>query len=224
VPFVAAFVAGVLTLLAPCGALLLPASLAYSLGGRLALVRRGLLFLAGLATVLVPLGTSAGIVGTLLIVHRGTSILIAGLVLVGLGIVQARGGWRVVPARVLEHRLSAFQLGLVYAMGGFCSGPLLGGVLTVAAASASVPLAVGLMLVYALGMALPLFALVAVWQRIELRWVRQHAELVSGCLLAALGVGFIVFQGTSGLSGLYDDLGITGLGLSLDAWLAERLP
>jgi cytochrome c biogenesis protein CcdA len=52
-------------------------------------------------------------------------------------------------------------------MGGFCSGPLLGEVLTVAAASGSLPLAVGLMLVYALGMALPLFALVALWQRAE---------------------------------------------------------
>jgi hypothetical protein len=97
-------------------------------------------------------------------------------------------------------------------------------VLTVAAASASVPLAVVLMLVYGLGMALPLFALVAVWQRLELGWVRQHAELVSGCLLAAQGLGYVVFQGSSGLSGLYDDLGITSLGLSLDAWLAERLP
>jgi cytochrome c biogenesis protein CcdA len=224
VPFAAAFVAGLLTLLAPCGAMLLPASLAYALSGRPALARRGLLFLAGLATVLLPLGTAAGIVGTLLVVHRSTSILVAGLILVGLGVVQARGGLGLVPARLLEHRLSAYQLGLVYAMGGFCSGPLLGGVLTVAAGSGSLPLAVGLMLVYALGMALPLFVLVAMWQRLELRWVRQHAEVVSGWLLVALGVGFIVFQGSSGLSGLYDDLGITRLGLGLDAWVAERVP
>ena len=96
--------------------------------------------------------------------------------------------------------------------------------LTVAAATQSVPLAVGLMLVYALGMALPLFALVALWQRIELGWLRQHAELISGGVLVALGVGFVVFQGSSGLSGLYDDLGVTGFGLAVDGWLAERFP
>ena len=43
-------------------------------------------------------------------------------------------------------------------------------------------------------------------------------------MLVALGVGFVVFQGSSGLSGLSDDLGITGFGVAIDRWLAEQFP
>jgi cytochrome c biogenesis protein CcdA len=193
---------------------------------------RALLFIAGLATVLVPLGFGAALVGTLLVVHRSASILVIGGLLIALGVLQARGGLRLVPTGLLERRLTAFHLGLVYAVGGFCSGPLLGGVLTLAVGAAQPLVGAALLLVFAVGMALPLFALAAIWQRVgrsvgrdraDLRWLRQHADALGGALLIALGVGFIVFQGGSGLSGVYADLGLTARGAVLEAWLAEQL-
>ena len=222
--FLAAFLGGLLTLLAPCGALLVPASLAYGLSGTSTdRLTRWLLFVAGLAAVLLPLGIGAAVVGSLLIVHRSTTVLVLGALLVVLGVVQVRGGVRLVPARLLEHRLTAFHLGLVYGVGGFCSGPLLGGVLTVAATSSEPVLAVALLLAFAVGMALPLVVFATLWQRLELGWLRRRADLLGGVALITLGVGFVVFQGSSGLSGLYADLGITALGGSLEARLAETL-
>lgn len=220
--YAAAFVGGLLTLLAPCGALLVPASLAYGTaeGGRAERVRRGALFVAGLLAVLLPLGLAAGAIGALLVVHRTASLLVLGGVLIGLGILQLRGGFRLAPSRLLEQRLTAFQLGLVYAVGGFCSGPLLGGVLTVAAASGQPARAAALLVTFGLGMAVPLFVLAALWRRVRIP--RGRSDVVGGVLLIVLGAGFVLFQGGSGLSGIYSDLGITRVGSALEAWFAER--
>ena len=62
VSFAAAFAGGVLSLLAPCSALLLPAFFAYAFTSRTELFGRTLLFLAGLCTVFVPLGLGASFV------------------------------------------------------------------------------------------------------------------------------------------------------------------
>src|SRR5262245_3176538 len=61
--FAAACAGGLLALLAPCSALLLPAFFAYAFANRAALLKGSLLFLAGLCTVLLPLGLAASLVG-----------------------------------------------------------------------------------------------------------------------------------------------------------------
>ena len=57
---VAAFAAGVLALLSPCSALLLPSFFAYAFADARALVARTTVFYLGLLLTLVPLGTGAG--------------------------------------------------------------------------------------------------------------------------------------------------------------------
>src|ERR1700704_760743 len=89
--FAAAFAGGVLALLAPCSALLLPAFFAYAFANRTALVRASVLFLLGLCTVLLPLGLVASLAGALFIAHRQLTILAAGLVLIALGALQTFG-------------------------------------------------------------------------------------------------------------------------------------
>src|SRR5919206_3170509 len=89
--FVAAFAGGLLSLLAPCSALLLPAFFAYAFTSRTQLLGRTVLFLAGLCTVFVPLGLGASLVATLLIDQRRTTILVAGLLLIGFGILELLG-------------------------------------------------------------------------------------------------------------------------------------
>ncbi|MBB1049552.1 cytochrome c biogenesis protein CcdA, partial [Dietzia sp. CW19] len=83
---VGGFLGGVLSILSPCSALLLPAFFAYAFGTRRLLLARTGLFLLGLATVLVPLGAGMGAIGSLFTVHRGTVTLIGGLVVVVLGV------------------------------------------------------------------------------------------------------------------------------------------
>ena len=96
--------------------------------------------------------------------------------------------------------------------------------LTVAAASGQ-PLRGGALLaVYAAGMTVPLFALAAAWDRLRIgqrRWlrgtgvrvgpVRLHTHsVIAGLIFIGLGVVFLRYQGTAGLTGLLAPPSLTG--------------
>lgn len=224
-----AFAAGVLALLSPCSALLLPSFFAYAFASPSLLLRRTVVFYLGLALTLVPLGTGAGLVSTLFYGHRDTLVAVAGWTLVGLGLYQALGRGFQVPfvARLQASAsrvrgdgvLSLLVLGAVYGLAGFCSGPVLGAILTMAATT-SVAGGALLLAVYALGMVAPLFLLAYLWDRWGLArrsWVRGRVvrlgpvqthttSLVSGALFVVIGVLFLRYDGTSGI------IGVLGLG------------
>jgi cytochrome c biogenesis protein CcdA len=228
VGLLAAFAAGVLALLSPCSALLLPSFFAYAFASRFALLLRTAAFYVGLVLTLVPLGTGAGLVSSLFYGHRTVLVAVAGWTIVALGLVQILGrgfampfaGWLQAwsgssagPGRMTW--LATAVLGAVYGLAGFCSGPVLGAILTMAATQDS-PLQGGLLLaVYALGMAAPLFVLALAWDRLRLgerRWlrgrpvtlgpIRTHTtSLVSGTLFVVIGVLFLRYDGTAGITG-----------------------
>lgn len=99
---------------------------------------------------------------------------------------------------------------------GFCAGPILGGILTVAALDGDPFHGGALLAVYALGMAVPMFALALLWDRFDLgrkRWLRGRAlqlgrirlhstSVIGGLVFITLGVVFLVFDGTSALPSL----------------------
>ena len=64
--------------------------------------------------------------------------------------------------------LSTLVLGSVYGLAGFCSGPILGAILTMAVTRETPVEGGALLAVYALGMAAPLFVLAALWDRFDL--------------------------------------------------------
>ncbi|WP_093800183.1 cytochrome c biogenesis CcdA family protein [Streptomyces sp. Wb2n-11] len=223
--YLAAFLGGLLALLSPCSALLLPAFFAYSIDSASRLMARTGIFYAGLATTLVPLGAAGSYAGRLFYGHRDQLVLAGGWLIITLGLAQILG-MGFAPRRIasLSGRIrpttavSVYALGAVYGLAGFCAGPILGSVLTVAAVSGS-PVYGGLLLaVYALGMAVPLFLLALGWERFELgrrRWLRGRAlragrfelhttSLLSGLFFVALGTLFLVFDGTTALPGLLD--------------------
>ncbi|MCX5392077.1 cytochrome c biogenesis CcdA family protein [Streptomyces sp. NBC_00094] len=221
--YFAAFLGGLLALLSPCSALLLPAFFAYSIDTRAKLVARTGILYAGLATTLVPLGAAGSLAGRFFYGHRDLLVTVGGWLIIGLGVLQLLGlGFA--SRRIAEasgrirptSALSVYALGLVYGLAGFCAGPILGSVLTVAALSGS-PAYGGLLLaVYALGMAVPLFVLALLWERYDLgrrRWLRgrplrvgpltlHSTSLLSGLFFIALGTLFLVFDGTTALPGL----------------------
>ena len=221
----AALAAGTLALLSPCSALLLPSFFAYAFASRRALLARTFVFYFGLLLTLVPLGTGASAASSLFYGHRPLLIAIAGWTIIGLGVLQLVGRGFAVPgaarlqAAVSTRRddgwLSTLFLGAVYGLAGFCSGPVLGAILTVAATQESPWQGGALLGVYALGMAAPLFVLAALWDRFDLgrrRWLRGRTlswgavslhttSLLAGLLFITVGVVFLRYDGTAGLTG-----------------------
>ncbi|MGH3855130.1 MAG: cytochrome c biogenesis protein CcdA [Pseudonocardiaceae bacterium] len=236
--YLAALLGGVLALLSPCSALLLPSFFAYAFSGRGELLARTTVFYFGLAATLVPLGVASSSASGLFYGHRAALILIAGWVIIALGAAQIFGrGFAFGPAVRLQQRMAGrggwvgvFGLGAAYGLAGFCSGPILGAVLTIAAVDGQPARGGALLAVYALGMAVPMFVLAALWQRYDLsrrRWLRGRAftlgplhlhttSAISGLLFIGIGVLFLAFDGTAALSG------VLGLTVSTDTQLAAQ--
>ena len=242
--YFAALLGGLLALVSPCSALLLPAFFAYSVDSASRLLARTGTFYAGLATTLVPLGAAGSYAARLFHGHRDALVLGAGWLIIGLGLAQIVGlGFASRRIVALSGRirpttaLSVYALGAVYGLAGFCAGPILGSVLTVAAVSGS-PVYGGLLLaVYALGMAVPLFVLALLWERFDLgrrAWLRgrplragrfelHSTSLLSGLFFVGLGVLFLAYDGTTALPGLLD----VDDSFAVEQWaqrLGERVP
>ncbi|GHF36551.1 cytochrome C biogenesis protein CcdA [Streptomyces mashuensis] len=223
--YLAAFLGGVLALVSPCSALLLPAFFAYSLTGAGRLLLRTGVFYAGLATTLVPLGVASTAASRLFNGHRELLVTAGGWLVIALGLAQIGGlGFASRRAQAAAGRItprtaaSTFLLGCVYGLAGFCAGPILGAVLTVTALDGNPVHGASMLAVYALGMALPLFVLALLWDRFRLGsrgWLRGRelrlgrlrlhtTSLVSGLFFVAIGVLFLRYDGTTGLPGLLD--------------------
>lgn len=219
---IGAFLGGVLALLSPCSAVLLPGFFAYAFGTRRSLAGRTALFYAGLLVTLVPLGVAASSLGALLNENRHAVIVTVSVLLVALGLAQLLGLQVPLPGRTSSHRrdarsgLSVFLLGTAYGVAGVCSGPILGSVLAVAALGDS-PLYGALVLaVYALGMTVPMLLLALLWDRFGLarsRWLRPRGlrvgpvtttltGVIGGVLFVGIGVLLLVTEGTGSLSGV----------------------
>ncbi len=222
---VSAFLGGVLALLSPCAALLLPAFFASSVGSGPRLLLHGGVFYAGLLVLLVPLGLGAGVLGEIFVTQRQTIIVVSSLVLILLGSMQVFGrGFdtsRLLPGQsTLQSRAAvsaglgkSFILGMTSSVAGFCAGPILGAVLTLAATSGNALSSALILSTYGAGMVLPLIVIAAVWTRIGHRGQRMlrgrefsflgrgwhTTSVLTGGLIIVVG---IIFWTTNGLVGV----------------------
>lgn len=178
-----AFIAGVLTFLAPCTLPLVPGYLGFISGvngqvrgaaARRKIFLNGLLFVIGFSVVLVALGSLAGLAGTLLGQYRWLLARAGGVFVILFGLYMT-GILRLPALRFLDAErhvswgrhikpgspVSSFLFGAVFALGWTpCVGPILGAVLTLAATSTTVGQGAFLLAVFALGLGVP-FLLVA---------------------------------------------------------------
>jgi cytochrome c-type biogenesis protein len=170
------FLAGLLSFLSPCVLPLVPSYLAYVGGSsaetasraarRRVTLRNSLLFILGFSLIFILLGASASALGGLLRDNRAWLMTIGGVLVLLFGLMML--GVFKLPFLYREARLSfrgssstpagALLLGMAFAAGWTpCIGPVLGAILTFAAAASTLTHGVALLTIYALGLAIPFF-------------------------------------------------------------------
>lgn len=165
---------------------------------RLHLAFHTLAFVAGLSAVFVALGFSAGLLSHLLFAYGNALRVVAGALLVAMGLIMLD----VLPLPVFKQELrvhfmrkpsgylGSVVVGVAFAAGWTpCIGPILAGILGIAATSGGGAQGGLLLLMYSLGFSLPFLALS---QLLPLtRALRRHTgtvEKVGAVLLIAVGV------------------------------------
>lgn len=217
--FTIAYLGGLVTFLAPCGAFLLPAFFACAFEDRSRLLQRILVFLTGLVIALVPLGFAAGGLGGWLLSNSHLLTVIVGVIITVLGIAQVLA--LPLPKLPLPRALGGatrpsvigiFLFGISYGLAGSgCTGPILGAVLSAATLTGSSLRGGALMFWYALGMFTPVALLSLIWGSLTARQQRLFhprplkflgrqttwGSLVSGLVFTLVGVLLLITGGTN---------------------------
>lgn len=184
-----AFIAGIITFLAPCTLPLVPGYLGFISGvslnemqgteqlkhARWKIFLNGVFFTLGFSAVFIILGTLVGLGGLALAPYRVWLARIGGLIVIFFGLYMV-GLFKLPLFKFLENEkhlsvnkflrpgnlLSSFILGTTFGFGWTpCVGPILGSVLLLASASSTVGQGAFLLGIFSLGLAIP-FLLVAI--------------------------------------------------------------
>jgi cytochrome c-type biogenesis protein len=213
-----AFLAGLTSFLSPCVLPLVPGYLSMISGAGLEelkvpqahLMRRvmvnSIVFIVGFSVVFIALGLAATGVGQVLGLYKHTLARIAGVVIIIFGL-HLTGIFKIkalyTDARLHNVKgsstpLGAFVIGFAFAFGWTpCLGPILSGILAVAAEQSTLVKGALLLAVYSLGLAMP-FLLTALLMERFLKFYsrfrsKMHAlEIASGGLLIALGILLVI--------------------------------
>ena len=215
-----AFVAGAISFLSPCVLPLVPGYVSYVAGEsavdgeadsgfwlRLKALALSLYFVLGFSTVFVLLGASATALGQVLLSYRYELNIVSGVVIIIFGLfVTGLVRWSRMTRDVRFHAaleggqpLSAYVLGLAFAFGWTpCIGPILGAILTVSAATATVGGGVVLLAVYSFGLGVP-FLLAALFTDALARRLKHVGRL--GRWLQIVAGGAMVLMGLAMATG-----------------------
>lgn len=219
-----AFAAGILSFLSPCVLPLVPGYISLMSGvsidrlkeggtggnARRAVIMNSLAFNAGLSVIFLALGTTAGLVGASIISNPwvrgigGVIIILFGLQLIGvLKISTLYKDTRFFSSEKPRGALGSFTLGIAFAAGWTpCIGPILGGIIGLAAASGGWRSGLLLSAFYSAGLSIPFLATgLGINQFLAFYGkFRKHlhkVEVVSGVVLIV--VGLLIMSGKSTL-------------------------
>jgi cytochrome c-type biogenesis protein len=222
--FTAAFVAGLFSFLSPCVLPLVPTYLLYLGGEQGKPLRNALFFVLGFGLVFfILIGLPATLLGSLLQQNQsllgkigGVLLVLFGLYMLGLKPAFLRQGVNLRYEGDTSRPWGAFMLGAVLGLGWTpCIGPVLGGIMGLAANGGGL----GLALAYILGLAVPFFLVAAFADRVRpvLRRASRFshwAELTSGAALVVTGL--LLLTGTwTRLNAFFNSI--------VPGWLSERL-
>jgi len=220
-----AFSAGVLSFLSPCVLPLIPVytSLITGLGIKelsknsslksnqrlkFAATGKGVLFVLGFSIIFILLGTTVSFIGTLFLDAMQWIERIGGVILIVLGLHMAG----IIHIKRLERQMSfdmakrnsgkfgPLIVGMAFGAGWTpCIGPILAGILTIAATSSSVITGAGLLGIYSAGLAIPFLISAIAIDRFLIFFSKIKTKLlliekISGFLF--IGFGIVLLTGT----------------------------
>ena len=168
---VAAVVAGVIALLAPCCiSVMLPAYFASSFQNRRLLTAMTFVFAAGVATVILPIAMGAAFLRQLFIEEHTSLYVGGGLVMLALAGYTLLGGRINLPmpgrrTNTATGPLGVYTLGIFSGVASSCCAPVLAGVIALSGVASSFAVAIGLGAAYVFGMVAPLFVIALLWER-----------------------------------------------------------
>lgn len=222
-----ALFAGLVSFFSPCVVPLLPGYLSYMTGvgvqdlaqaHRRRMVSGAMLFVAGFSAVYISGGALFGYVGGQIKADRGTIDLVAGLLLVAMGLgfigllplLQRDVRVHAVPAVGL---LAAPLLGALFGLGWSpCIGPTLTGVLALSGSEGTAVRGALLTAIYCAGLGIPFVVAALFFARFSriTGWVRAHQRAVS-----VIGGLVLIVTGLALATGWWNDLVIT-----MQGWLS----
>lgn len=214
ITFLTALAAGLLSFLSPCILPLVPVYLANIAGSsvlapdladRRHILLHTVAFVVGFSLVFIALGASLGLLGAA--APQAVLEKVAGVLLITFGIFLIAA--TKVPWLNYEKRLDfakakgtgylrSLLIGVVFSLGWIpCVGPILGGILALAASSQTAWQGVYLLLAYCLGLGLPFIAVGLALGTASrfVRWLSQHAfvtSIVAAVLLITVGILMLI--------------------------------
>ncbi len=212
---IAAFVAGVAALFAPCCiTVLLPSYLGNIFREKYKIFFMTFVFFLGMATVFLPIGLGASALAQAFSKYHNIIFSVGGIFLLLLGITMLLGKKFSTPTSVRDgmkkHVSSIYVLGIFSAIATTCCAPVLAGVLILSMASGTIAWGALFTLAYVIGMTLPLFIIAALLDKFNLTekftrikktvpmkiggfsWQITISELISGLIFLLMG-GYITY-------------------------------
>lgn len=208
-----AFIAGLLTFLAPCTFPLVPAYLGFisgvsaregTVGTRKKILINGLFYVLGFSAVFIIFGVLFGFLGQALVPYRIWLTRIAGVFIIFFGLSMLNifklpfisREWQPKFSFGLKRGrpFSSFLLGSAFAFGWTpCIGPVLGSILLVASTSSTALQGGMLLAIFSVGLAIPFLAVALAWGSAtqyvpkisNYLWI---VSLISGFILIAFGI------------------------------------
>lgn len=182
---IASFLAGMVALFAPCCiTFMLPAYFAYTFKQKRSIIFMTFIFFFGVATILVPIGLGVAFLTQLFKGFHTQVFYLGGIFMILLAFLAFSGKKLSMPFKQLpllkkHDALSVYGLGLFSGLASSCCAPVLAGVLTLSAISASLFQALILSLMYIFGMVFPLFLIAYFWD--SFNW--SESKLVRGVMI-----------------------------------------
>ncbi len=217
ITLLAAFLAGLVAISSPCGFVLIPAFLSYSLRDKRKTFLATTAFSLGIIITFIVLGIIASIVGNFFNDYKNYFAVISGVVIVIFGfMILLNKGFSFFTPKIAPTKksfVSYLVFGMLFA-GGWtpCIGPVLSSILFLAANTASTIKAVILLAVYSLGIVIPLFILALLSDKLNITKYFKgklisftllkkqiHTttyNIFSAIILLVLGIVMILYNGT----------------------------